>query len=328
MASTSTDVREWLREQGLTPPARGRVPAPMQARYDAAHADAGVTAADFPPDGGGDDGGEPAAAAAKPSAAADGSGERRPRTVKGGGATTGRTGWRGLFSRGGGGGQDRKKGGRRAPRTSLADFAEETWQDAAWFFAGMPPVARILGYQAPYAGVVFDQAVSGTPVDRVCQPLARHAESYRALNGLIGPPVLTALILAEGRWVTNEQGQMLIDSQTGRPFPDGRTAVLMGMLRYSCMQMAKVSDIHADEIDARTAKTEERAAAVDALIDSIFGWHPPAGPNAPPPGAAPPPREQPPGGGALVPTMIYPPAPQMDATGADPKRMGAPAPAQ
>lgn len=312
--ATTTDIRKWANEQGgYDLKERGRLPENVLADYEAAHPDgAGVTEADFPPPPGDDGDG--------------GSGRSRPR---GGGRARKPRGERA------GGGRGRRRPGLRerlrafgtsgGPRGSLADWAEETWTDLSWLAAPIPPLSRMLQVQAPYAGVVLDDSVRGTPVDALLQPVARYSASFRALNGLMGPPILVGAICVQGEFVPNEAGDDYARDKDGRPLPTPRTAMMLQLLRYSMLQMAKVSDINADRIKARTEDMAARMTAVDDLIDSVFGWTPrpqqPGAAQAPPPGPPPPV----PGGGQGPPpgtVYVYPPGhlTRMDDAGRDVSR--------
>lgn len=314
---SSTDVREWLREQGEDVRGRGKIPDDLQAKYDAAHPpappraeilesdypdlDAGVTEADFPPDD------DPPPAAPAPPRTGGQRRERAPRTVRP--AKPKRFTER-IF-----GSRDRKPRARQA-RVPLGDFAEETWEDLAMIAQPVPPLARMLGIQAPYAGVVFDRQVKGTFVDTLLQPVARNAGIVRGLTGLAGPPVYVGLICATGQRV------QLADPETGQPafHPDGtpvmdydgRTKMLFMGLRYSLLQMVKITDQNADQIAERVEQSAARNEAVDAIIASIFSM-PGAGPERPPAAAFTPTGDA--AGG-----FQYPGEPSMDGAGVDPGR--------
>lgn len=308
--TAATDVRQWLREQGHEIGVRGAIPRHLQDEYDAAHQpapaktvpgeviDAGVTEADFPPDDfeqNPPDEGKPAAKGR----------ERKPRPVKPPAARPLRER---IFTRGAAG---KGKAKARHPRVPLGDWAEETWTDLAWLAEPIPPLSKILTIQAPYAGVVFDDAVKGTPVDGMLQPVARYAGAFRALNGLAGPPVYVALICATGQRV---QVGALEDGTPVMDF-DARTKMMFAGLRYSLLQMTKIADVHAEQIRERTEAAAGRMAVVDAIIDSLFGA---------PPQASPPPAPRAPasaGGGDHANGYRYPDAPVMDDTGADPGRL-------
>lgn len=304
-----SEVRAWARDNGYDVNARGAIPEHIMGAYDDAHspkhddvgpADLGVTEADFPPPD--DDGSTPEAPPKR---------ERKPRAVKPP-RPSARKGWKHAF------GGILAKARPKGPRTDLSEFAEDTWRDLAMLSAGiMPPVSRVLTIQAPYAGVVFDQAVKGLPVvDAVLQPVALASVSLRALNGLIGPAFFTAAITVSGGWQVTEDGKPVI-TEDGRPVPDQRTALMFGGLKYSLLQMSRTADL--SKVQERAEVDAERMRAVDALVDFIFGF-PVAAPKSPAPadGTAPPSQPHAPAapGQALTPTFIYPPPPQMDDVGA------------
>lgn len=308
-----SEVRAWARDQGLEVSARGAIPSHITEAYDAIHANgstpaaddypdpgdnAGVTEADFPPPD--DDGGKESAPAKA---------ERKPRAVRPSRAKG--KGWRNVF----GGGSGPKAKARSGPRTDLSEFAEDTWRDLAMLSAGiLPPVSKVLTIQAPYAGVVFDEAVKGIPlVDAVLQPIARTSVSLRALNGLIGPAFFTTAICVQGEWQLREDGSPVIGGD-GRPVPTPRTGAMLAGLKYSLLQMSRTADL--DKVRERAEVDAERMRKVDELVDFIFAF---PGPQAAPQDRQQAPQEGPrmPGPGVvLVPTGVYPPPPQMDDTGA------------
>lgn len=314
-----SEVRAWARDQGLEVSARGAIPADLTAQYEAAHnghadyppapeltEDAGVTEADFPPPLDDKFVGETAAPPRAPR-------ERKPRVVKAPART--RKGWKQMF----GAATTKTKTRASGPRTDLSEFAEDTWRDLAMLAAGvMPPVSRVLTIQAPYAGVVFDEAVRGLPlVDTMLQPIARASVSLRALNGLFGPMVFTAGLCVQGEWVQRDDGSPVFGPD-GRPVPTQRTAMMIGGLKYSLLQMSRTADL--SKVQERAEVDAERMRSVDSLVDFILdyprapapaqdGSHPAPPSDAPaPPGAA--------SGQVLVPSFVYPPPPQMDETGA------------
>lgn len=312
-----SEVREWARGEGMEVSGRGAIPAYIADAYDAAHPadgsvpadayppaeDAGVTEADFPPAPEGDTFvGETAAPPKR---------ERKPRTVKAS-RPSARKGWKQMW-----GSATAKTKARPGTRTDLSEFAEDTWRDLAMLAGGvMPPVSRVLTIQAPYAGVVFDEAVRGLPiVDAVLQPVARASVSLRALNGLLGPAFFTAAICVQGEWATNEDGSPVFGPD-GRPAPTQRTAMMLGGLKYSLLQMSRTADL--SKVQERAEVDAERMRRVDQLVDFIFGF-PPA--QAPAPAhddaAAAPRSSSPPAPGqVLTPTFVYPPPPKMDDVGA------------
>lgn len=302
--ASATDVREWARQQGIAVPERGNIRKAVYAEYEAAHPapdpgpaavsspaagpgpgddyyDLGVTEADFPPE-------EPPGQAERPPRPAS-----RPKRGRG---------IERLFPRG------KARAKKRAPRVPLADFAEGMWTDMAQV-APWPPLQRMLTVQAPYASVVFDDVIKGSFLDPILQPVARAERTLRALDGLMGPPVLVGMICATGRREQLEDG-------TPGDF-DGRTKVLFGMLKYSLMQMSRIGDTRLEEMQAKSAEIQDRAAQAQAMIDFLFAGMLPVPAPAEEEAVA---RAKATMNGPAA-GYAYPEPPRMDDTGADPGRM-------
>jgi hypothetical protein len=332
MTASTTDVRQWFREQGRAEelPKRGSLSKSLLDEYDAAHPPGpvvagevtesdypdlsmGVTEADFPPD---ETAQEPPQT--KPQNVKS-SRERKPRVVK-------PTGKQRITERIFGGKKTGHPRQPKRPRVDLSDFAEDTWRDLAWLAQPVPPLAAMLAIQAPYAGVVLDRHVKGTFLDPPMQAAARHADAFRAINGLAGPPVYVAAICLTGRRVEvpvidGRTGQQVMHPETGRPVTvweyDGRTKALFTGLRYSLLSMVRMSDKNIEEIQQRAEQAASDSAKVDAIIAQIFAMAPgPVPPPAPSPEA---------GGGEDLNSNGYrypgASATAMDGTGADPGRI-------
>lgn len=310
MSTPTTDVREWLRAQGVDVPDRGPLPKSMRAQYDEAHAT--IPAADEelepdePADAGADyDGGVTDAdfvSAAPPPAAAAGAparpqaGERRPRSVRRRQPASG--GVRRVWARATGSDTTAAKdtGKSKRKRMSLEGFVEELYGDLAWLAggAGAVPLARMLQVQASYAGVIAEQQFKETIVDRALQPIARAQGAFAAFNGLAGPPVFVSGIMAQGQRVqtvrpvvddhgqpvyqTGPDGNPVRDPETGALIQatmitedfDTRTKMMFVGLRYCLLQMSKVTDKTAKEIIAHGEQRMERGRQVDEMIAWIF----------------------------------------------------------
>ena len=272
--SDMTDIRDWAREHGHDIGAKGRIPAQVQAAYDAAHPE--ILAGEFVPipdagetppfDAGSGTGSQPGPGSATPAGAPSaGGGETPPKAQK-----------RRL--------RDRLKAPTvitDAPtgrRRSLERWCDRGWRVVARL-AGAPdtPTGRIMDMQAPVAGMMLDDMAKGTIVDKFAQPLARFAESSGEAWGLIGPPLMVAAIERIG------------------PVP-----VLVEALRDSLKEWVTVAGPAMARQRARERKVLESAQAfagegervesVDALIDELLaqifaGWAPPA-PAEPEPAAA------------------------------------------
>lgn len=253
MAASSTDVREWLAENpeamqaiGLEEvPLRGPLPKGARDVYDQAHPPATTAATEPPPPG--PDAGQDVTAA----------GEQPPRTRRGRKAAKSRLE---SFWKGRGGGDKPKH--RKPPRSTLQDFAEDLWGDLAYFAGPVKPVQRMLLAQAPYAGVMLEDTVKGTVVDAALQPIARNAGALRAVNGIFGPPIFTAGIALTGQR----------DVKTGEP--DARTKAMFLGLRYSLMQMSKVSGKQLAAVQEASEERIARGDQIDAFMDWLFDMRP------------------------------------------------------
>jgi len=214
--ASSTDIRIWAHEHGYELGARGRIPAQTRAAYEAAHADEGVTdvpvpdAGETPPflaapeDGSSASGTDHTSSASEERSGGTGAGETPPKT--------GRRRFRDRIKP-----PPAPEGKSHEKRRSLERWADRAWRVAARF-AGAPatPTGRVMNMQAPVAGMLIDDMVKGTVIDRIAQPVARFAESSGDVWGLVGPPVLVlaierlgpAPVLVEGlrdalkEWVT------------------------------------------------------------------------------------------------------------------------------
>lgn len=96
-----------------------------------------------------------------------------------------------------------RRGAPRAqrPRTSHRRVPVDGLLSMAWGALGKLtstpatlPVGRCMQLQAPAAGMVLDDALRGSIVDRMAQPLARGAKRGEAVFGVIGPPILVAAV--------------------------------------------------------------------------------------------------------------------------------------
>jgi hypothetical protein len=256
--ATTTDVRAWLREQGETVADRGPLPDGARERYDLEH---GVTVPDdYPPAAGGGGGGAEAAPAATAA------GERPPRRVRPRAAPA-RGLWR-FWEGSGGGGKKKKKPARdRQPVTS---FVEGMYGQLAWSMGGIPPVQKLLYLQAPFAGTVAEANVRGTAADQLLQPLVRGEQAFKAVNGLVTPPVALMLILTKGRRL--EDGS-----------PDQATQAMIGMLRFGLMAMLEATGDNIEQVIERGETLKARGDQADQLIAWLLA-PPDTGEDAPQPG--------------------------------------------
>lgn len=242
-------VRAVLREHGHDVPDRGRISMDLLDIYEGivntpdgadpgAEYDAGISAADFPPD---DPDPEPPA-------------ERRPRRVRQTRPSLANR-LRGSSSPGKAGkGGARKK---RQPRVPVDRLVERGWELLARL--GMqvsPPIGRVLDMQAPVAGLILEDVIRDTVADRALQPIARAEEKAEKVIALVAPPMIVgALAAAQG--LPEDQRLM-------------RQAFLVPMLRESLVIWVKIAG---DKIEERAAREIEMGPVneqVDKLMASIF----------------------------------------------------------
>lgn len=256
MAAKTTDVRAWLREQGEHVADRGPLPDGARARFEAEH---GFTAAgdlegDYPPAD------PPPAGGPESPPAATASGERPPRRVRAKSQPV--RGLRRFWEGTGGKGKARKRPtGDRQPVTG---FVEGVYGQLAWSMGGIPPVQKLLYLQAPFAGTVTEANVRDTAVDQMLQPLVRREQAFKAVNGLLTPPVALLMILAKGRRL--ESGE-----------PDQATQAMIGMLRFGLMAMLETTGEQMEQVIERGEQLKARGDQADQLIAWLLA--PPAGPD-------------------------------------------------
>lgn len=258
MAASSSDIREWLREQGRDMPANGRLKQADRDAYAAAHDGAA------PPD---DDVSYPGDDDEAVSDSA-GTGEQAPRTTRRT-ARSAASGWLG--------GRRKAKTGKGSKtrrvfaRVPLNRLIEHSWSDMAWAAQGMPPMARLLEAQAPLAGVVFEDALRDTAVDKLLQPAARLEEKLDATYGMLAPPfyVLAAMQTAP---------------LPGHEPSVAHKAAFVG-LRHSLLVMARIGGDSLEAVERRGRENQQRTADVDRFIRYLFDFPepPPAEQAAPTP---------------------------------------------
>lgn len=182
--TTDAEIRKWARGEGMDVAPRGKVPEDIRAAYDGAHAspdNPGLSQDGPPPEHGYADA-EPVPT--RPQTAAEGHPDEvapLPPPAR----------FPGLRRRGG---AVREK--RQHRRVSLESLAEGAWGVLANITAsqGLVPTARALQLQAPIAGMILEDSLRGTVVDRIAQPIARGGEAAKEVGALLGVPVLVTLM--------------------------------------------------------------------------------------------------------------------------------------
>ena len=256
--------RALLREHGYDVPDKGKLSNEHLAAYERLRQDrpdtydGGVTAGDF------DDG--PAIDDDRDDLAD----ETTPRSVggqRGNRASTAKAKARGLF------GRVRKEskpkaGRKRHPWVGTSDVIEHFWSQLAWSARPLPPLQKILAAQAPTAGVVLQDALKGTIIDRgILQPVARFEDRAQAINAMAGPPIWTMMIAMLGGQALDKAGQPIYDTDGNYVF-DNRTQAMVGGLRFSLMSWLKIAEKSADEI----RESADELAKLGDEADKLIRW--------------------------------------------------------
>jgi hypothetical protein len=154
-----------------------------------------------------------------------------------------------------------KKGAARAsqPRVSIEGILSGAWSILGNLIAKpSPPVGYIMQIQAPVAGMVLEDTIKGTMVDRILQPFARAEAAGETVMALAGPPVLVGLMHA-------------------RP----ETApVALPLLRRSLAMWMEIAGPKVERVRVQNEKFEEKYGKdIDAIIEGLmatFGGEPEA----------------------------------------------------
>lgn len=142
------------------------------------------------------------------------------------------------------------------PRVGVEKIITWGWKTLAQMTAPINlPVARVLDMQAPVAGMILEDTVKNTVVDKVLQPLARLGNGGETAFALIGPPLLVAAL-----------------SQKPELYP-----TLKPLLAESLRLWIDVAGPKLEEIAEKEEKFKEKyGTRIDDMIELFF---------APPPGA-------------------------------------------
>jgi hypothetical protein len=264
---TAHEIREWAQAEGLISTVKGQLSRETRDAYDAAHPSGNGAGPDYP-DGMDDTLFETATADDPPGSPLIGeddladSGEVAPRSTARArapraraGRLAGRIRWKDGGRRPGG-----KKNPRKParPRLPVDDVIASAWRIMAKIAQPIPPLYRTLRIQSPVAGRLLEDAVRGTIVDRVLQPLAQVSQVGETMAALLIPPAaVTALASPQ------VQGNPVLAQMT------------LEMLRHGLMAMMRIGGPKFAEQLARERDDEARYGAdVDSLLALILA--PPA----------------------------------------------------
>ncbi len=154
--------------------------------------------------------------------------------------------------RGGSQGKGKKKTARS--RLPVDDVIASAWRIAARIAQPFPPLYRTLRIQSPVAGRLLEDAVRGTVVDRLLQPLAQVSQVGETLAALLVTPIaVMALSTAQ------VQGNPVM------------MQAAIEAARHGLMAMMRVGGPKFAEQLAREREDEARYGAdVDTLLELIL----------------------------------------------------------
>lgn len=139
----------------------------------------------------------------------------------------------------------------KGPRVSIEGILTGAYGAGAAIVGKVnPAVGFIMGVQAPVAGMLMEDSVKGTAVDKLLQPLAKNADRARVGRALLGPPVLVAAIQAQ---------------------PD-KAPFLIPILRKMLADYIDLAGPKIVEIQKREAQFEEKyGSEVDEILNRLVG---------------------------------------------------------
>jgi hypothetical protein len=146
---------------------------------------------------------------------------------------------------------------RRVPRVPVDHLVAEFWALLGGVAQRVDvPVGRCLSMQAPVAGLIMEDIVKGTMVDRALQPLARVEDKAKAAGALILPPLLVAGI---------EHAQTLPEDARR-----AREALLWPLLVESMVLWERIAGDKAEELLARAEEEAPSRERAQQLAVAIF----------------------------------------------------------
>lgn len=150
-------------------------------------------------------------------------------------------------------------------RTSTASALSAVLSNAAPLVGRVdPPLSRALMFSAPATGAAIDELLAGTFVDRMAlQPLAKGADKWDRLGGVIAFPVLVAVVSRRPQMFEPLQGY-LRDSLT-----DVLVQSIPAMKQKQARERKAVEALSSlREVDERYAQAED---PIGVLLMDIFG---------------------------------------------------------
>jgi len=138
------------------------------------------------------------------------------------------------------------------PRVSIDRLIQRAW--GALSDMAKPvnlPVSRVLALQSPVAGLLLEETIRNTAIDRLLQPLARGGAHAEVAHALLGPPLLTLAL-------------------TMRP---EAAPLLIPFLKDALRTWVDVAGPSIERAARREAEYQEKyGGTVDAIVDHIFNF--------------------------------------------------------
>lgn len=179
----SDNIREWARDQGHDIGDKGPISRTVREAFQARDTEGGRLPSDDEPSPGTSDVAPPTPEAPpkQPTVA-----DRAKDTIA-----------KGRTRRGARGTAKPKVRKAAGPRASVESILTGIY---GAFAAGIgkinPPVGMIMGVQAPVAGMLLEDSVKGTAIDRLLQPFAKNADRARVGKALFGPVIVVGALSA------------------------------------------------------------------------------------------------------------------------------------
>jgi hypothetical protein len=252
--ASDSEIRAWAAETGRTASSKGRVSGALRDAYNAAHNGEPAPVPDYPD--GMTDADFDVAEAVLPDDADDMI-ETAPRPVApkaGSRLSPGKLSDR--FKRGKPGAKPKPRAKAKHPRISTADLIGSAWRIGAKIAQPLPPMYRTLRLQSVIAGPLLDDAVKGTMIDPILQPLARLTRAGETVSALVAPN------LAIGAMAYH------LHQTEGQPNPVVMQAC-QEMLRHGLMAMMRVGG---DAFAAQLARDQADEERFGGDIDTIMMW--------------------------------------------------------
>ena len=139
------------------------------------------------------------------------------------------------------------------PRVSVEKIIGTVWGIAAQVVGNVNlPMARTLALQAPVAGMVLEDTVKNTAIDRALQPLARLGDGGEVAFALLGPP-------------------LLVGAMTSDRIPPPARMAMRPILRQALRSWIEIAGPKLEEIAKKELAFEQQyGQRIDAMIDFIL----------------------------------------------------------